>query len=152
MRRQHRQRHPGFSLFEIGIAIAVLAVGVLGVLSVFTFSLQSSRHAAWTSEAVGLCRQTIEEIRSQNLPFQSPIHANLNDTRREAWDTLLPLNASPLTDLPPDPSFRRKTRVRRLSTDASNYLSQIAEIEVSIYWMDRGRLRKVTMTAQHRQP
>jgi len=57
-----------------------------------------------------------------------------------------------LNDLPPDPSFRRKTRVRRLSTDASNYLSQIAEIEVSIYWMDRGRLRKVTMTAQHRQP
>lgn len=151
------RRPAGFNLLEVGLAIGVLAIGVLGVLSVFSYSLESTRHAAWTAEAVGLGRQAIEEIRSRNLPFQDGPRQALNENRSEAWTTdprsgLHFLNASPLTNLPADPNFRRKTRVLLLSTDENNYLSQIAEIQVTVYWMDKHRLRKVTTTAHHRRP
>lgn len=151
------RRTSGFNLIEVALAIFILAIGVLGVLSVFSFSLESTRHAAWTAEAVGLCRQAIEEIRSRNMPFQDDKRSVLNENRPATWTTdartgLHFLNAPPLTNLPADPNFRRKTRIRLLSTDENDHLSQIAEVQVTVYWMDKHKLRQVTVTAHHRRP
>jgi len=91
------------------------------------------------------------------MPFQEDKRRDLNENRPETWTTderagLHFLNAPPLTSLPADPNFRRKTRVRLLSTDENNHLSQIAEVQVTVYWMDKHRLRQVMVTAHHRRP
>lgn len=137
--------------------MVVLAVGILGVFASFSFSIESTRHGAHLSEAVSYNRQIIELIRVRNLPFMEdlppPESSGLNDPETETWTRLPALNALPFAnDLPENTGFRRSIQVRRVSNDVSDYRYQIAEITVTVYWMENGRLRKVRMTAHHRQP
>ncbi len=156
-------RPGGFSQVELAIAIVVLAVGILGVFASFAFGLQSTRFSGQMGRAIAWNRQLIEMIRVRNLAFTPglPTSASgLNDPPlAQAGDaqtrflSLNELNAPPfLNDLPLGTGFRRRIQIRRLSDDPGHHRYRIAEILVTVYWMDGGRLREVTLKALHRQP
>lgn len=139
------------------MAIVVLAVGILGVFASFAFGLHSTSSSARLSEAVGYARQVVELIRSRNLPFQTtcppPQASGLNDPASLEWSQLPVLNAAPFAnDLPPNSDFRRRIQVRRESGNSADYRFNVAEIYVSVLWMEKGHLRSVELTAHYRKP
>lgn len=156
-------RPGGFSQVELAIAIVVLAVGILGVFASFAFGLQSTRFSGQMSRAIAWNRQVIEMIRVRNLAFTPDLPTSasgLNDpplpevgSAEAKFLSLRELNAPPfLNDLPLGTGFRRRIQIRRLSDDPGNYHHRIVQILVTVYWMDNGRLREVTLKALHRQP
>ncbi len=162
-RSRLKSRAGGFSQVELLIAVAVLAVGILGVFASFAFGLQSTRFSGQMSQAIAWNRQLIEMIRVRNLAFSPdipPSGSGLNDPAltsgvdpEATFRSLRDLNAPPfLNDLPLGTGFKRRIQIRRLSPDANDYHNRIAEITVTVYWMDGGRLREVTLKALHRQP
>ncbi len=152
-----RTRPRGFSQVEVAVAVVVLAVGLLGVFASFAYGLQASNSSARLTEAVGYSRQLVEIIRARNLPFAYglPLAANsgLKDPETASFRELPELNAAPFAnDLPANTGFRRRITVSREVNDASDYRYRIAEVRVTVLWMERDRLRRVEMTAHHRQP
>lgn len=148
------RRPRGFSQVEIAITIVVLAIGILGVLASFTFSVESTRHGARTSEAVGYARQLIEYLRAGGMafPLDAVDPALLNDPSTE-WNALKPLEHGRYsTAVPHGTGFRRAVQIRRVTDDSSDYRYEIAEIEVTVYWQDKNRLRQVRLMAQQRKP
>ena len=137
--------------------MVVLTVGILGVFASFAFGIQSTRFSGRMSQAVTWNRQILELIRVRNLPFTvtlpPPQDSGLNDPPNQPFEELPDLNASPfLNDLPLGTGFKRSIQVRRLSNDATDYRYTVAEITVTIHWLENGRPRNVSMKALHRQP
>jgi len=154
-----RQREGGFSQVELAVAIAVLAIGILGVFASFAYGLHSTNHSARLSEAVNYSRQLVELIRVRNLPFlydslPPPSTSGLNDTDKTSWEQLSPLEAAPFThDIPPHTGFRRRILVGRVpGSGGSDYRSNLAEIRVSVQWMEKDQVREVEMVGHHRRP
>lgn len=148
------RRPRGFSQVEIAVAIVVLAVGILGVLASFTFSVESTRHGARTSEAVGYARQLIEYLRAGAMAFPlDDIDPALLNPPSTDWQALKPLEEGRYnTAVPAGTGFRRAVQIRRVTDDPSDYRYEIAEIEVTVYWQDKNRLRSLRMMAQQRKP
>jgi type IV pilus assembly protein PilV len=59
-----RNKEVGSSLIEVVVALFVLAVGMLGVLSMQVKSMQFSQSAYYYSQAVYLANQVLENMRS----------------------------------------------------------------------------------------
>ncbi len=151
------RRPGGFTQIEIAIAVVVLAVGILGVFASFAFAIQSTRFSGRMTQAVTWNRQVLELIRVRNLPFTVPLpppeESGLNDPPNQPFEKLPDLNAAPfLNDLPLGTGFKRSIQVRRLSNNVADYRYTVAEITVTIFWMENGRPRNVSMKALHRQP
>ncbi|MFA5388481.1 MAG: prepilin-type N-terminal cleavage/methylation domain-containing protein [Candidatus Omnitrophota bacterium] len=53
----------GFSLLELIIAIAVLAVGLIGVLQIFPIGLRASQRAGMMTKASFLAQNKIEDVK-----------------------------------------------------------------------------------------
>ena len=56
-------RKNGFSLLELIIAIAVLAVGLVGVLQIFPIGLRASQRAGMITKASFLAQNKIEDVK-----------------------------------------------------------------------------------------
>ena len=152
-------RKRGFSLVELAIAISVLAIGILGVFASFVYGLQSTNHSARLSEAVNYSRQLVELIRVRNLPFlyatlPPPPTTGLNDTDKNSWEELSALEAPPFAhDIPPHTGFRRRIVVSRVpGSGGADYRSNLAEIRVSVQWMEKDQVREVEMVGHHKRP
>ncbi len=57
------KKNRGFSLLELIIAIAVLAVGLVGVLQIFPIGLRASQRAGMMTKASFLAQNKIEDIK-----------------------------------------------------------------------------------------
>lgn len=148
------RRPRGFSQVEIAVTIVVLAIGILGVLASFTFSVESTRHGARTSEAVGYARQLIEYLRAGAMAFPlDSVDPALLHPPSSNWRDL-PLLEEGRYNLvvPANTGFRRAVQIRRVTDDPNDYRYEIAEIEVTVYWLDKDRLRSVRLMAQQRKP
>ncbi|MDP2920986.1 MAG: type II secretion system protein [Candidatus Omnitrophota bacterium] len=53
----------GFSLLELVIAIAVLAIGLVGVLQIFPIGLRASQRAGMMTKAAFLAQNKIEDVK-----------------------------------------------------------------------------------------
>lgn len=159
-----RARSGGFSQVELLIAVAVLAVGILGVVASFTFGLQSTRFSGQMGQALAWNRQLIEMIRVDHLAFKPGAESStsgLNDPEppsvgsdESRYRSLRDLNADPfMNEMPLGTGFKRRIQIRRNSGASGDFVYRqgIAEITVTVYWMDNGRLREVTLKALDRQ-
>ncbi len=141
----------------MALAVVVLSVGLLGVFASFAYGMRSSKSSARLTEATNYGRQMIEIIRSRNLPFARgmppPAEFALNDPPGLPFEALPNLEAPPYAnDFPPNTGFRRHIQVFRETSVAADYRFNLAEIRVTILWMEGDRSRQVELTAHHRQP
>jgi type IV pilus assembly protein PilV len=102
--RSTRRRSGGFSLIEVLIAVLILAIGLLGLAGLQTYSLQSNLNAYQRSQANTLIYEIIDAMRTNreiaraggyNLDFGVvPAGASIADLDRIGWrlrvTTLLP--------------------------------------------------------------
>jgi Tfp pilus assembly protein PilV len=63
-RRQWMPRLLGFTVVEVILATAILAVGLLGMIGVFSVSSVDLAKSAGTLRSIGLAQQRIEELRN----------------------------------------------------------------------------------------
>lgn len=92
--RFHRT-NGGFSLIEVLIAVLILAIGLLGLAGLQTFSLQSNLNAYQRSQATALTYEIIDAMRANravaiaggyNMNFGDvPAGASIADQDRIAW-------------------------------------------------------------------
>ena len=66
MRLLRRRATGGFTLVEVLVSIVVLSFGMLGIVGVQAFALQSNREARLQSQAVNLARELAEMMRGNN--------------------------------------------------------------------------------------
>ncbi len=62
-----RTRQQGFTLIEVLVAVLILSFGMLGLVGMQAFALQSNRDAKLYSEATNLARELAEMMRGNNL-------------------------------------------------------------------------------------
>ena len=67
-RRRLRKRDArGFTLVELLIVLAVGSIGLAGLLALVVASLRGNEVAAASAEAVEICEESIEELRSMSI-------------------------------------------------------------------------------------
>jgi prepilin-type N-terminal cleavage/methylation domain-containing protein len=92
-------RKEGFSLIEVLVGIALLAVAVLGLVQLFTYSILNNARSERITRGTFLAQQQIEFIR--NLPTTELTNLLVGDV-----DELVDVNTDGTND------FRRITRVQ----------------------------------------
>ena len=71
-----RGAHQGFSLIEVLVAIVVLSFGLLGMVGMQAFALQSNREARVQGQAAGLARELAEMMRGNKVIGSDPSATN----------------------------------------------------------------------------
>lgn len=143
------QRRAGFSLIEVLIAVGVLGIGILSLVAALAYGSRAGGYAGRLSEATGYGRELINLIRSQNIPFNSPIN--------DAPSARVALDAPPFGGLlPSGTSFTRNIQMQRLkaATDggSDDYRFDLYRVTVMIYWRERDVEKHVRLDALHRKP
>ncbi len=117
--RSARHRVAGFTLIEVAIAMAIVGVGVVAVLQIFSAALRTERGAAVRARAAMFARTLLEEKMTEPDPVPMQDSGELPDGYRferrvrEARDLLEDNNAHDLD----------------VKSDITLY-----EIEVSVLW------------------
>lgn len=62
------RRHKGFTLIEIVISLAILAVGLLALLALFPVGFDAAKRSANMTQATFFAQQKIEEIKMMGFP------------------------------------------------------------------------------------
>ena len=117
--RRARSRARGFTLIEVAIAMAIVGVGVVSVLEIFSAALRTERGAGIRAKAAMHARALLEQTMTEPEPVAKQDSGELPDGYR----------------------FERKVREAPEFTDESNsrdldFKSEITlfEIEVSVLW------------------
>lgn len=133
-----RGRAKGFTLVEILIVVGVVAIGLLGTMSVFFWGIRAGEEGARMSQAINYSREMLEAIRVRNLAFAGTntitSDANLlgvHDLDHMPLDTL---------GLPTNSIFKREITITRLGT--SGYQARIAVINVKTTWTTKSGREK----------
>lgn len=144
--------HRGFSFLEVLISVVVLTIGLLGVMGSLTFGLRASAYSGTTSEAVNCARQILERIRLQNLAWSDnvipPDTVGLADTASDRRA----IEAPPFQAMTPSRNLRRNIQMHRVSMVASDPNYNLMQVQVTIYWFDRGSEKSVALCAFQRRP
>jgi len=74
----------GFTIIETMVAIAILAVGTLGVASMLMIHFSSDGYAARTRRAESLCMQKLEELKAQKTTLTNGSSADQSFVYK--WD------------------------------------------------------------------
>lgn len=140
----------GFSLLEVLFAILVLAVGILAVSSAMGYGLRGGNQGARITEATGYARRLIDEVRTRDLPFVTPIN--------DAPSARVALNAAPFggaSALPANTNMTRNISMSLLKAAKTgapdDYKADLAEITVRVYWWEKHAEKFVELKAVHRR-
>ena len=123
----HRSQRIGFSLVEVIIAIAVLAVGLLGAIRVFPVGLKASKRSELISRAALTAQRTIESLKLQS------------------WDALAD---SAATEAP----FTITVSVDRPGDTGLTSADVLKRVGVEVRWMQEDRPRNLTVVTYLRRP
>lgn len=129
-------RPKAFSLVEVIVAIAVLAVGILSILGSMAYASRHRGDRGQSIRAAELGRRVLELCRERNLPFADPIH------ERQP----VPLAAPPFEhDIPPHTGFRRVLRTRQVGPN-------LARVTLELRWRQGGSPRRLSLETMERRP
>jgi prepilin-type N-terminal cleavage/methylation domain-containing protein len=135
-RRERGQR--GFSLIEILVAMTVTIIGLAGLMSVYTTTVQGNSRAARTVLASTVAQQTMDELRS--LPVQAPVVGYQGDTLESKVGGAFPafdVELLPRTVASDGTPFKRVVTVEPIVVPGQP-LSQLLRIRLVISWADEG--------------
>jgi len=112
----------GFSLLELIIAIAVLAIGLVGVLQIFPIGLRASQRAGMMTKAAILAQNKIEDVKLAGF--------------------------DEITELPPkipiggrDGDFEWAIKIEDLSLEGVDLKSDMRKLTVTVTWPERNTTR-----------
>ena len=112
----------GFSLLELIIAIAVLAVGLVGVLQIFPIGLRASQRAGIMTKAAFLAQNKIEDIKLAGFDA--------------------------ITELPPkiplsgkDGDFEWNIKIDDVNLEGVENTSEMRKVTVILTWPERNTTR-----------
>lgn len=120
------KNRPGFSLIEVMVATAILAVGLVAVISIFPLALRANKSAEQASLASAYARAKMEEV----------IIAT--------YDEVLTGTIEPRAKVSTNPSdsayiLERSTVVKYIDADLNDSASDtgLKQITVTVYWTSR---------------
>ncbi|MBI3925714.1 MAG: prepilin-type N-terminal cleavage/methylation domain-containing protein [Armatimonadetes bacterium] len=144
----NRRKH-GFSLIEILITVAVVAIALLGVIAALTFGVRSADHAERMTEATHHARRLIGLIRSQGMAANGAVWDNLDPNLDDAEGTRRELNQTPFDgQMPEGTNMRRNVQITQgLGGD----MDDVARIRVRVFWTIRGEEKKVEIVGFQRR-
>ena len=116
---QRSRGEKGFSLLEIVIALAIVTIGIVGVMVIFPAGLRASQRAANFTTAATLGSQTLQYITAQG------------------YGTL-----PPRPTISSGPFFFPKNPDWWWRASYIYNLKPLVQISLSIYWTDRGEERE----------
>ncbi len=116
-------RQSGFTLMEILIAVAVLAIGVVSVVNLFPVGLQAARRTANFSDAAALAQRQMELYRSYGYGEIDDMFASDPDYYPNQTDTEV---------FPDDEDYRWWMMLEHATLD-------MFEMTLNIYWLDGGQ-------------
>jgi type IV pilus modification protein PilV len=134
----------GFSLTEVLIAIAVIAVGLLGTTAALLYGVRGQTVSGRHTQAMNSARQLMEFIRSKRLYSAATLPNDASPTDLEAAiGAENPKNfdgGKSLFALTPAErgTFRRQITMAKLGTTGMD--SRLVEVRVRILWKDRSDL------------
>ena len=112
----------GFSLLELIIAIAVLAVGLVGVLQIFPIGLRASQRAGMMTKASFLAQNKIEDVKLAGFDA--------------------------ITELPPkiplsgmDGDFEWAIKIDNVSLEGVESQDDMRKVVVTVSWPERNTAR-----------
>ncbi|MBI1992558.1 MAG: prepilin-type N-terminal cleavage/methylation domain-containing protein [Candidatus Omnitrophica bacterium] len=124
---QQPAAYSGFSLIELVIALAILAVGLVGSMRIFPAGLQASRRSEMMSRAAIVAQRTIESLKLASC-------GDLTDERT----TVDGLTLATRLAQPPSTELVDPARLKSL--------------EASVEWEQDGRSRALTFVTYVRCP
>lgn len=124
----------GFTLLEIIFALAILTIGLVGVLALFPTGLRASKRGSDFTTATFLAQQMLEQIKRGGFTYatldtNSPTNQWCAD-ERESTDPPFE-NAF----APPDDGFAFSV------VQSGIGISNLNQVTCEIYWVDRGAVR-----------
>ena len=147
----------GFSLLEVMTALLVITIGILGVASVYIWTLTGAEHGTQVGAALQTAQALIGLIKSENqVPFGSP-SLQVDDSYQDnsglfdASGVQRPLNYKPFaSNFPAHSPFTRNIHISLLGEES--YQQNIAVIQVKVFWKEKGAEKDVSFVAYQRQP
>lgn len=113
-------------MLELLITLAIMVIGMTGMLGLQLATTRANQGAGQTAEAVTIAQRTLEEARSKTL---TQLIADYDD------DTTLPIDhdfdAQTVTG-------RTTTYLRRLTVEATDASTDLLRMRVEITWADDG--------------
>lgn len=144
----------GFTLVEVMISIALLAVALLGVMGSIAYGTRNSTSGEELSEASHLARSILTYVQEATLidsietelawPSNGSGLADDDSTFRQLDDP--PIGNGLRFEPIQLEKFRRRIQSRRVSNDSQNYRYKLAQVSVTIFWTAKDRERKVEMS------
>ena len=116
----------GFTLLELLITLAVMVIGMTGILGLQLATTRANQGASQTAEGVTIAQRTLEEARSKTL---AQLLADHDD------DGALPIDhdfdAQTVTG-------RTTTYLRRITVEATEASDDLLRVRVEVTWADDG--------------
>jgi len=141
----------GYSQIELMVAVLILAVGLLGVFAAFAFAHKSITYGGQVSQALNYAQTITELIRGRGMVDFALSNLGFAAENRSA------INAAPFaSDLPDDPTYKRKITLERVSSNPGMVEYNLARIKVQVFWevpTKNGKVEKsVELISYYRQP
>lgn len=141
LRNRNRTSKAGMSLVETMYAIAVIAIGLLGIMAIFIAGNRANTMGRHTAEAAGHAREILEIIRSRNLAFTSGLAyppgpgTGLNDADgvKRDLNEALPLALGTLENVD---MYKRHITTTKPSEDYLKENNKALYCTVTISWYD----------------
>ncbi len=123
---RNKQRHRGFSLTEVLLAVGTLAVGMIFISGTFLTGLHLTTIATERTLAAVIADEAFAKVRLYGVDLTDP---NLMPTQATSFDALSPIDPSefayPSTKTPTGKQFYWSALCRRLPSDPTNRLVQV---------------------------
>ena len=133
-------REVAFSLVELVISMAILAVGIVGAMRVFPVGLRASRRSELSSRAAILAQRTLECLKLK--PWDELVEGESLQLCHEPSAGSSGAQESPFTIVP---------RITQPSLEHLADASRLKAIEVTIQWTQDGRPRESTFVTYLRR-